>query len=336
MSESIEFYNFPKNLSLDAYNSAREELIIFFKKNTAVTAIYEYGKVAAPGVSDLDIMVVVDANAPLKLGLSSFSDLTIGLIGAGNVIYIDTNTFENIKYIDDLKINLLSGNPIFVHNPTHVEKKYINLVSLVDWVPERCSRLQNYLNQSKVDVVTSLCVLNSLSYSFTKANLYFRYDFADFQERLKILRANYIFFKDSNHELIYLIKKAIQLCNNFFDEYLFFLKQTQVFSGSPPKVSNYLDLYLKKQIGFNSLGCLVNLPYEYYYHFLTYSLLDNCLSNRMKKRFQNDTQFFTENIPFNNHYQNAQRKKISICSYNATYLLRNKINKGLIRFGYLI
>ena len=72
--KDFTFHNYPQKISMEPYIKAREELINFFKKFDSVVAIYEYGKVAAPGVSDLDIIhddiqIRWDPSPPKKLNL---------------------------------------------------------------------------------------------------------------------------------------------------------------------------------------------------------------------------------------------------------------------------
>ena len=335
--KDFTFHNYPQKISMEPYIKAREEFINFFKKFDSVVSIYEYGKVAAPGVSDLDIIVVVNKDNNLELHDANFSSITQALIGSGNIIFIDTASFNKILFIEDLQINLLYGYQFVIECPTEVDKKYINLVSILDWVPERSSRLQNYLNKKNIDVVTILCVLNSLLYSFEKAKFFYEFDIEDFKEKLSNLRHDYFAYGNANLELFQLIQMSIRLSNKLFNNHLFFLKSNNIFYGaSDENESNYLELYLSNQLGFNDPTALMNIPYEFYYHFLTYGLANNYLSKKFKKKFNKVSNLKYSDVPFDLKYKEIQINKISICNHNANFLLKNNINKGLIRFGYLL
>ena len=80
----------------------------------------------------------------------------------------------------------------------------------------------------------------------------------------------------------------------------------------------------------------MNIPYEFYYHFLTYGLANNYLSKKFKKKFNKVSNLKYSDVPFDLKYKEIQINKISICNHNANFLLKNNINKGLIRFGYLL
>ena len=56
----IDYYNYPKDIELDFYHKARRVLINAFKNNPCVIAIYEYGTINAPGISDIDIILVIN------------------------------------------------------------------------------------------------------------------------------------------------------------------------------------------------------------------------------------------------------------------------------------
>lgn len=335
--KQLNFYNYPRKISLEPYRNAREELIKYFKKFENVLAIYEYGKVAAPGVSDLDIIIVFNEAGIFDQHDSNFSVETNALIGSGNIIYIDKLSFSKLFFIEDLQINLLYGEQIRLEYPSDIQKFYINLVSILDWIPERCSRLQNYINNKNIDVVTCLCVLNSLLYSFDKANLFYIFDTQNFKEKLNNLRLNYFAFTNPDFELYQLITTSIKLSNDLIDLHLSFLVSKNIFYGtSDQNKSNYLELYLMKQIGFNEPTTLFNLPYDLYFHYLSYGLINNYLSKKFKQKFNKDTEVDFPDVPFSEQYKEAQKNKISICSQNANYLLKNNIKKGLIRFGYLL
>ena len=53
-----KFVNHPKKISLSAYREARTEIIAQLQKNPDILSLYEYGSVGAPGISDLDLIVV--------------------------------------------------------------------------------------------------------------------------------------------------------------------------------------------------------------------------------------------------------------------------------------
>ena len=70
-----KYTNYPKKVSYDYYSKARSEFIGSLKKNVNILSIYEYGKVRAPGVSDLDLIIVFKNKIKGKI---TFNKLNIG------------------------------------------------------------------------------------------------------------------------------------------------------------------------------------------------------------------------------------------------------------------
>ncbi|MEK9186422.1 MAG: hypothetical protein AAB885_02430, partial [Patescibacteria group bacterium] len=58
LEKDPKFINNPKKIAVKVYERARKELINHFQKNNDVVALYEYGSVRAPGISDLDLILV--------------------------------------------------------------------------------------------------------------------------------------------------------------------------------------------------------------------------------------------------------------------------------------
>jgi len=74
------FFNFPCQVDAEAYEHARKEFVDYYKGVPGVHAIYRFGSVGHPGLSDLDFIVVLDdeyRGAPgIDYSISPFSNLT--------------------------------------------------------------------------------------------------------------------------------------------------------------------------------------------------------------------------------------------------------------------
>ena len=53
------FRDYPKSKSTNDYEKIRNKIIKYFKNDKNLFSIYEYGQVKAPGISDLDIILVL-------------------------------------------------------------------------------------------------------------------------------------------------------------------------------------------------------------------------------------------------------------------------------------
>ena len=156
------FFNYPKRVSIDHYEKIRNDIVEYFDGNDDIISIYEYGRVKAPGVSDLDLIFVFNdkiINDAKLFSIRNVSPQAYELVMEGSVIKMNKDSFAHICYIDDLRYNRLMGKDIEVFEPGLDKKKMICLVSVLDWVPERILRLINILQQNKINISNSLTVL---------------------------------------------------------------------------------------------------------------------------------------------------------------------------------
>lgn len=333
----IDYYNYPKDIELDFYHKARRVLINAFKNNPCVIAIYEYGTINAPGISDIDIILVINKKKKnfFKENYNQLKEIS-NLIGSGNIIHMTAKSFSMIKFIDDIKIKKIYGKTIYVKLPNKEDKEFIDLVSIVDWVPERVSRLINIFKSQKIDIITTLCILNSLSYSILKSKKIFGFKDNSFVDNLNNLRQNWNQVSNNKKELYKLIKDAKLIGERLMTEYANFLKEKKLFITDYNKIDNQkatISLYIKNQIGINVNG-LINIPKIFYYHFAYYASLDLELSKKLKKKI-NGYKKFNDKI-INSKYKDIMSLKINISNYDYSLLKYYKLNNGIIRFGYLI
>ena len=68
----IEFKDLPKKVGESYYQRAREEIIEYYSQNSDILSIYEYGSVSSPGVSDLDIILILKDDVKTKENFLNF------------------------------------------------------------------------------------------------------------------------------------------------------------------------------------------------------------------------------------------------------------------------
>jgi len=249
---------------------------------------------------------------------------------------MSSETFAMIKYIDNIIVKKIYGKKISLKYPNSVDIKFIDLVSIVDWVPERISRL-HYINKSNnIDIITTLCVLNSLTYSLKKANKIFGFEDNGYTNKITNLRQNWHNIKNNTFELHRIVANSKKIGERLMFEYSKHLKKNTDFIKSYKHIKNNqatLDLYLKDQIGIGNNG-LVKIPNIFFYHFAYYASLKNSLSKKLNKRMIGFNKFDKKLI--NSKYRKIMDLKIINSNFDYIYLKHHNIKKGLIRFGYLI
>lgn len=56
----VRLFDFPRQLPREAYDDALSECIAVLQRDPAVLAVYGFGAVSAPGISDLDVLAVIE------------------------------------------------------------------------------------------------------------------------------------------------------------------------------------------------------------------------------------------------------------------------------------
>lgn len=334
----IDYYNYPIKSNLNNYNKARRSIIKLFANNKGVKSIYEYGTISAPGISDLDIILVLKKGDKNLFRKQYLKDNKIHeLIGSGNIIHMSSKSFSNIKFIDNINVKKIYGQKINIKKPKKSDRLFVDLVSIVDWVPERISRLYQIYKFKKIDIITSLCILNSFSYSIKKSKSIFNFDDRGYSDKINNLRQNWHTIKKNKQELYKLIGDSKKIGERLMFEYSEFLKQKKYFlnnfNNNKKKYNATLNLFIENQIGIGKKG-LITIPQIFFYHYGFYASLENFLSKKYKKKLIGYKKFDTNII--NSSYRKILNLKITNTNYDHVYLKNYNIKKGLIRFGYLI
>jgi hypothetical protein len=111
--EAIEFNAWPEQVTLDDYARASKEVVRLIRKLSKTASIYGFGKVGAPGFSDLDFAVVLEDSGPsidlerweaLKRTLSPRTNYTLlhKPFFFGHSLWHDfaaSNNFSNIQHL---------------------------------------------------------------------------------------------------------------------------------------------------------------------------------------------------------------------------------------------
>lgn len=344
MSEKQKKYiNIPRILPLAAYHQARQEIINHFKNNKDVLAIYEYGQVGSPGISDLDLIVVTRP----KLIASQPSDYLIGKnftaktrqIISGTLMIMKEKDFYDIIIFDDVKLKKLYGKKIKMVKLNLINRRYREIASVVDWLPERLTRLIKLYRQPRLDVHYALLCLKSATYALQKVAKLTDHKHHN-QLKTEVILARKKWLKNKPHDLRYLIKMVIYAgYDALYDFHRVFFKekfpegsltlfpwQKIVFTNKEPMIdpdfaiSISTDKEVAAPISANLLG-----------HFWTYSQQPGLLARQAKKQL-----FLNAGVrPIkHNSYYKFLKKKMALAAGCADFLLENNLETGLYKFGF--
>lgn len=164
------FYNIPRKFEASDYRKAISRIIGKYSRIKSLLAIYDWGNPSAPGVSDIDIVLVFEEEADaLPVFSRSFylMDAETRYLARHPFMFIDKNSFSSIRHIyPDASLELLHGEKIKINKVSQKEKYCINTCLLNDIIIRHYPR--DFILQQlcrRINARDTLLRLNSLKYS---------------------------------------------------------------------------------------------------------------------------------------------------------------------------
>lgn len=130
-------------LTREDYERAKHLLVEHAARRDDIAACWQYGEVSQPGISDLDVILVVkDAPRPgvaEHLRKEALPELVCAAMAHANLIVVPESRAEGVFYWDDLRVSdMATGRKV---TPPALEIGKLRLAMLVDWTFERTYRL---------------------------------------------------------------------------------------------------------------------------------------------------------------------------------------------------
>ena len=153
------------------YVEGRELFVDWCSKMPSAIPI-EFGTVKQPGLSDIDIGVVfkedyLGQDFDLRGHLDRFPQKTKDLMHGGTLMFFPEDVFNNIGFIDDIDARALAGS-INLKKLSDDEKSIIDLIQIIEWLPERVAKIYIEANKPNRDAKAIIGALYSLCYSLDK------------------------------------------------------------------------------------------------------------------------------------------------------------------------
>ena len=356
-NENYSFINYPMQVDVSHYEDIRGDLITHYQQYNDILAIYEYGSVKAPGVSDLDLIFVLNdevENNPNVFELNCVNGAAHDLVADGTVMKMPLEVFKNIFYLDELNLHFLSGQKIECTEPNASDKKFIELASTIDWIPERILKLTRMLMSKEINIINALCVLNSFGYSLKHmATLLGDTSFSKsvLDETTKLRAAwHEIGSAEAEVRLIKCLHDAVDIGYQRLLEYENHLRQSsdylldnididsdidlELYNGHFIRFTNNVDSISKENAMKLSVdGKFYVVISSYYYpHFAVLAKHDGMLAKCMQSK---TSPYKTIDISLvNDLYKNNLDRKMNISETNALFLKNNGFKHGLMRYGF--
>ncbi len=209
----MHLYNFPTSYSRADYEEATNNIANKFCNKNCI-AVYTWGNIGAPGISDLDFLMVMQPNTK-KIRRITLNKQE-SYLSYHPFFIIDEEIIKNIKYIyPNAPLKLVKGTKVQTEKIDKTTKDAINLILYIDIAIRHYPRdFLERVMRNKIDVRNALLRLNSLSQSFTKWSfLKPTKEQKDFSKRITHLRSNWFSIEERkrNQQIITLTNEAIPL-----------------------------------------------------------------------------------------------------------------------------
>lgn len=356
MPNSYKFTDYPLAKYVHQYDDARKRMIDFVHRRPDIKSLYEFGSVGVPGLSDLDLAVVLDSkpNQDISeyLSVQNIPPLVNQIMNGGTLMVFRSKDFVDINMWDDVNINLLHGFEHSVRQLSEDEEKYVELCRVVDWLPERCSRLIEIIKTRRVPVWRTVGYLYSTIYSIKRIIRILGHSdvtWDAFITSVNKIRSSWI---DYSVEVLHkiLIEAIFSGIRVSFDALRLFgeyCADNHFYNNIP--VSNAL-LNIKDSLEFRFINLkyvsseyalaqsrpmkiMIPVPDLFYQHFLIYGSVEGRIGNMLNKNLSpsSSIQNMGEIDPKLN---TVLIKRMRLANNMAQFLYDNKFQRGLFKFGW--
>ena len=351
----------------DEYQLARDVLRKSIENNNSIHDIWEFGSYKNPGLSDMDLMIIIDDEVDKKTVKVDIDKIinhksVSKAMAHANPIVLPFSNSKDIFLWDDLSVFSLRDNSKIIDTITDKLKlSHRDNAMVVDFIFERIYRVNQYKKDLKnlSDFRKILGVCKSLRYSFHRLKRLSTLEkntlsiLKKFSLALDDARSSYVkkisLRKIKTQNVIKLaceagaevkkeiykknlpVFKKIKQINNFNCEFIF----------PDGMIYNY-----NKVLDTNSID-YVNVPTNFLFQILTYSTAEGSLSSLLKSSFKFDNELrlkdiqlwhsslIEKNIDINSYYKYLL-SRIEAANKWFDFLVERKLPYGLFKFGWYL
>ncbi|MBI2101510.1 hypothetical protein HYT53_02765 [Candidatus Woesearchaeota archaeon] len=231
--EELSFYGHPVKYRLEDYGRVLGRIKKKVQKEHRILSVYGFGKVSAPGISDIDLIFVLKEGSKLPplLKKNYIDDDSKYLVFHPFLIFTE-NIFKNIRYIypssDYIKIY---GKEIEIYKPKDTEIKKIKKYLVTDTTLRHFPVDFLYILLSKkINIRMCLLRLNAISHTFRMFHDISgvkKPEWKKFSEKISHIRKNWFDMDDNIRKdmLLGLLKESVYISSDFVKEFDAFLSR---------------------------------------------------------------------------------------------------------------
>ena len=166
-----KFTGYPSVEHREDYEPARNHLLQRSAEIPGLLGLYEYGSVGAPGISDIDLIAVVDSNINKQEVLEFLSGAdapphVVRVLDQGTIKPVSESLFSRINLLGTIgTYPIYAPNPITPSSPSEDNQLLIDITNVIDWLPERILMLRSLLHRPTLSCRRVLGGLGSFKHS---------------------------------------------------------------------------------------------------------------------------------------------------------------------------
>ena len=231
-TEKFSFFNLPREFNREHYKRAIDYILDKYYQINNLASIYNWGDPSAPGISDIDLVLVLKDNSRtalpfLKRSFYFLNSKTRYLV-RHPFMFIDENSFRDLRYVyPNTNLKLLFGKELKIKELSENETYYSCISLLNDIIVRHYPRdfIEQQINQ-RINVRDTMLRLNSLKHSIKTLSHLTKSKYQKWCKKLELiegLRRNW--FKSNDFELLIgLNKDALDISLKIIKEFTSFLK----------------------------------------------------------------------------------------------------------------
>jgi len=342
-------------LSREDYESAKRLLVEHAARRNDIAACWQYGEVSQPGVSDLDVIVVVKdtagPEAAAHLRKDALPELVRTAMAHANVIVVPESHAQGVFYWDDLCVSdMATGRNVA---PPTLDPRARQLAMLVDWTFERTYRILRMRQTGFRNPQLALGMLKSYGYCVENFKaLAPDWDGAGYsllRADLFDLRCTWLSLDapEQQRRIESLIDRTCAYAQGAVGDLHAFIDSC----GAYPRwerpdgdfdfvfpdgmVLRFVDR-LPAELPQVDGRPVIPLPKRLLYHFAVYLRPEAPLSHRLRSSFRPPPDGLLGDQGFSGAYAEFLTQRMVHCNYWFDFLKRAGFNYGLFKYGWYL
>lgn len=350
---------FPKKNPPRDYEEVRSFFADILKKFDDVIALYEFGHVNNPGISDLDVAVVykdspADQMLGERIGQIQFSQATQDVIDGSTLMAFPERTFPSITLWDDLALTRLLGKEFVFEKFSPEREKMLDICRILDWLPERVLRLFRTLQKETIEVKQILGLLHSLRYTLRKVGGFcvpLKAEIEEFDKKITGLRAGWFAFDENQQraQLAQAVRQAVSVACACTASFSRWLQENKCYRFDAEAIQDgvtfsfvngygYTFVNDISQLNWSALlnkdqtrGVWLPVPVFWAFHLREYAEAGGVIGEKLQRAF---SVYPVHGAEINPELLELLCKRMALVNEWAEFLYRNHFRKGLFKFGW--